>query len=89
MNTDRDLHTTFSTKSLEASSCVVLTGVFLWGTIDLVTGWQGLQAMPGGLRIVLAVVFGVLAYRTTRRALNIARGSGHDQLGPAIERIDS
>ncbi|MGB8403490.1 MAG: hypothetical protein WCE30_05335 [Mycobacterium sp.] len=88
MNTRRKLHTTFSTKGLETAWCALLTIVFLWGTIDLATGWQGIDAMTGGLRSVLAAVFTYLAFRMARRAINIARGKGPDELGPAIERIE-
>ena len=67
----------------------LLAVVFLWGAIDLATGWQGLDAMPGALRAVLAAVFTVLCVRMARRAINVSRGNGRDKLGPDIERIDS
>lgn len=89
MNTRREMHTTFSTKGLETAWCAALTVVFLWGAIDLVTGWQGLDAMSEALRTVLAAVFTVLSVRMARRAINATRRNGRDELGPAIERIES
>lgn len=89
MNTRRELHSTFCTKGLETAWCALLAVVFLWGAIDLATGWQGLDAMPGALRAVLAAVFTVLCVRMARRAINVSRGNGRDKLGPDIERIDS
>lgn len=89
MNTRRELHSTFCTKGLETAWCALLAVVFLWGAIDLATGWQGLDALPGALRAVLAAVFTVLCVHMARRAINVSRGNGRDELGPDIERIDS